>query len=276
MSKTKEEMDEISEGFDQVRNRIKELKGELIVINIAMIVLGVVMIAIPKPFTEFIGQILGGVLCIWGVLRCISFLRLKGDEMFGSFALVQGAAMIGFGIFFVTQPSRFSDLLNSALVLAVLIAAVFKLQNAINYMKLKLRFWWIHLLIAVLLIAFGVIAIIRPGWVDTKDGLAVLVTVIIGIAFVISGIWDLFSIIYLSKVIKKHTDELEAAGVIPTEVNGKKSRKDKKNVVKVKDKDVKTKSNKRLKEEESISFEDPELDDIDNIDYDDGYNDKKK
>lgn len=274
MAKKKEEPEEVNESFEQVRSRIKELKGEMVIINIAMIVLGAVMIAIPKPFTEFIGQILGGVLCIWGVLRCISFLRLKGDEMFGSFALVQGAAMIGFGVFFVTQPSRFSDLLNSALVLAVLVAAVFKLQNAINYMKLGVRFWWVHLLVALLLIAFGIIAIIRPGWVDTKDGLAVMVTVIIGVSFVISGIWDLFSIMYLSKVIKKQTDELEKAGVIPQSVNSKKNRKSKDNKV-VKIKDIQTKSSKKLTEEESISFDDPELDEIDNIDYDDGYKDRK-
>ena len=275
MAKKKEDPEEMDNGFEQVRNRIKEMKNEMIVINIAMIVLGAVMIVIPKPFTEFIGQILGGVLCIWGVIRCIAFLRLKADEMFGSFALVQGAAMIGFGVFFLTQPSRFSDLLNSALVLAVLVAAVFKLQNAINYMKLKVRFWWVHLLIAILLIVFGIIAIIRPGWVDTKDGLAVLVTIIIGIAFVISGIWDLFSIMYLSGIVKKKTDELEAAGVIPPSVNGSKSRSKKdKNVVRVKSKDVQTKSSKKVSEEK-ITFEDPELDEIDNIDYDDGYDSKK-
>lgn len=272
MAKKSTEISEAAEAFDQIRHRMKELKGEMIVINIAIILLGIVMIAAPKPFTEFIGQILGGVLCIWGVLRCITFLRLKDDEMFGSFALVQGAAMIGFGIFFLTQPSRFSDLLNSVLVLAVLVAAVFKLQNAINYMKLKVRFWWLHLIVSLILIAFGIVAIIRPGLVDDKDGLAVLMIIIIGIAFVISGIWDIFSVIYISKVIRKKTDEMEAAGVV---LKSDRKKKDK-NVVKVKEKDVRTKSSKNIKDgEESISFNDPELDDIDNIDYDDDY-DKKK
>ena len=64
MAKKKEDPEEMDNGFEQVRNRIKEMKNEMIVINIAMIVLGAVMIVIPKPFTEFIGQILGGVLCI--------------------------------------------------------------------------------------------------------------------------------------------------------------------------------------------------------------------
>ncbi len=270
----KNDASEISEGFDQVRIRLKELKGEMIIINIAMVVLGIVMIIIPKPFTEFIGQILGGGLCIWGVLRCITFLRLKEDEMFGSFALVQGAAMIGFGIFFLTQPARFSDLLNSALVLGVLIAAVFKLQNAINYMKLKAKVWWVHLLVAVVLTVFGVIALVRPGWVDDKDGLLVVMTVITGVAFVISGVWDIFSVMYLAKLVKKKTDQMEAEGVIPRSVKNsmdKKAKNDKK-VVKLKDKDVRTKGSKN---EEKEIFDDPELDAIDNLDYDDGYDEKK-
>ncbi len=270
----KNDASEISEGFDQVRIRLKELKGEMIIINIAMVVLGIVMIIIPKPFTEFIGQILGGGLCIWGVLRCITFLRLKEDEMFGSFALVQGAAMIGFGIFFLTQPARFSDLLNSALVLGVLIAAVFKLQNVINYMKLKAKVWWVHLLVAVVLTVFGVIALVRPGWVDDKDGLLVVMTVITGVAFVISGVWDIFSVMYLAKLVKKKTDQMEAEGVIPRSVKNsmdKKAKNDKK-VVKLKDKDVRTKGSKN---EEKEIFDDPELDAIDNLDYDDGYDEKK-
>ena len=270
----KNDASEISEGFDQVRIRLKELKGEMIIINIAMVVLGIVMIIIPKPFTEFIGQILGGGLCIWGVLRCITFLRLKEDEMFGSFALVQGAAMIGFGIFFLTQPARFSDLLNSALVLGVLIAAVFKLQNAINYMKLKAKVWWVHLLVAVVLTVFGVIALVRPGWVDDKDGLLVVMTVITGVAFVISGVWDIFSVMYLAKRVKKKTEQMEAECVIPRSVKNsmdKKAKNDKK-VVKLKDKDVRTKGSKN---EEKEIFDDPELDAIDNLDYDDGYDEKK-
>ena len=270
----KNDASEISEGFDQVRIRLKELKGEMIIINIAMVVLGIVMIIIPKPFTEFIGQILGGGLCIWGVLRCITFLRLKEDEMFGSFALVQGAAMIGLGIFLLTQPARFSELLNSALVLGVLIAAVFKLQNAINYMKLKAKVWWVHLLVAVVLTVFGVIALVRPGWVDDKDGLLVVMTVITGVAFVISGVWDIFSVMYLAKLVKKKTDQMEAEGVIPRSVKNsmdKKAKNDKK-VVKLKDKDVRTKGSKN---EEKEIFDDPELDAIDNLDYDDGYDEKK-
>ena len=65
---------------------------------------------------------------------------------------------------------------------------------------------------------------------------------------------------------------MEAAGVV---LKSDRKKKDK-NVVKVKEKDVRTKSSKNIKDgEESISFNDPELDDIDNIDYDDDY-DKKK
>lgn len=260
---------EIKDAYQQVRDRIKEIRGEMILLNLAFIALGIVMIIIPKQFTEFIGQILGGALCIWGVIRCIAFLRLKEDEMFGSYALVQGAAMLGFGIFFLTQPYRFTNLLNSALVLVILIAAVFKLQNAINYMKLKVRYWWVHLLIAAVMIVFGIIAIVRPGWVDDEAGLAVLITVITGVAFIISGVWDLFSVMYMSKLVRKKTEELEAAGVIP---KSPKSRKDK-NVVRVKAKDV---QEKLSKEEEKETFSDPELDEIDNLDYDDGYDEKKK
>ncbi len=269
MAKKKTDETEL-EGLDLIKHRVKEMKTELVILNAALAVLGLVMIAIPQQFNDFIGQILGVALCIWGALRCIHFLRLKGDEAFGSYALVQGAAMIGFGIFFLVQKESFSNLLNSALALIILIVAVLKLQNAINYFKLKIKNWWLHLIAALVLIVFGVIAIIRPGFVDDDHGLLIVMTVIMGCALVISGIWDIVSVMIMSKAIKKTAKELEKEGKLPQ------TNKSKNKVVKISEKDVtEKKPSKKQKNAETTSFSDPELDEIDNLDYGDEFDSKK-
>ena len=275
MSKKKTEAAEEVNTYELLRNKYREIKTEMFILNLAIVVLGLVMVIIPAKFNEFIGQILGCALCIWGVLRCITFLRLKKEEAFGSNALVQGAAMLGFGIFFLTQPDRFANLLNSLLVLAVLIAAVYKLQNAINYYKVKISKWWLHFIAAALLLALGIIALIRPGWVDDEAGLAVMITIIIGCALMISGIWDIFAVSILSKKLKKTVKEMEEEGIVP-EISGKGSKKDKK-YVKLSEKDVTDKkSDKKLgKTEERTEFHDPELDDIDGLDYGDDFDEDK-
>ena len=215
--KSKEDLDPKKQAFDAFMQRLKELKTELLFLNIALILLGIVMIAIPKEFNQFIGQILGCVLCVWGVIRCIAFFRLESSEIVGSYALVQGAAMLGFGLFFLFQPDRFSNLLNSALILLILIAAVLKLQNAITFFKVGIKNWWLHLIIAVVMLIFGIIALVKPGFVDDENGLLIIMTVIMGISLVISGIWDTISVLILSKAVKVKAKEWDEQGLLSSD-----------------------------------------------------------
>ena len=268
--KSKEELDPKRQAFEKVMDQLKATKTEMLLLNIAIVLLGLVMVCIPKQFNEFIGQILGCVLCGWGVLRVIAFLRLKNEEIFGSYALVQGAAMIGFGLFFLLQADRFAILLNNVLTIIILVAAVLKLQNAINYYKLRIRNWWLHLLAAVVLLAFGIVALVKPGFVDDKDGLVILMTIIMGVALMISGLWDIFSVLILSKAIREKAKEWDEQGLLSTDVQSGKTQKavrpDKfKKVV-------------HVKEVETQTFSDAEVEEIDRLDYDDGFDakDKKK
>lgn len=226
------------ESLDGIRRKVKEMKAEMLILNCAIIILGLLLVIIPDKFNQFMGQILGAVLIIWGVIRCIAFLRLKGEEMFGSFALVQGAAMLGFGIFFIIKPDRFGDLLNVAISLIVLLIAVLKIQNAINYMKLKISKWWLHLIVAVVLLAFGIFALIRP------EGIAAnLMLILIGVSFIVSALWDIVSILFMSKVIKKTAKETEKKTRIvntTAEVSKADSKEEKKKAKKNKNEEVTT------------------------------------
>lgn len=268
--KSKEDLDPKRQNFNRVMEQLKSTKSELLFLNAAIVLLGLVMVCIPQQFNQFIGQILGIVLCCWGVLRVISFLRLKNEEIFGSYALVQGAAMIGFGLFFLLQADRFAQLLNSVLTLIILVAAVLKLQNAINYYKLRIKNWWLHLLAAVVLLVFGIIALVKPGFVDDKDGLVVIMTVIMGIALIISGVWDMFSVLILSKTIRQKAKEWDEQGLLSSDGKPGKTKKE------AKPRKAKTVIN--VKEVETTTYSDAEVEEIDGLDYGDDFEvkDKKK
>ncbi len=238
------------QGWESIRKKVKDTKAEILILNVAIIILGILMIAMPEQFSQFMAQIIGVGLIVWGFLRCISFVRLKNEEMFGSYALVQGTAMLGFGVFFLTQPDKFNNLLNLILSLGILVIAVLKVQNAINYLKLKISKWWLHLLSAVIIMAFGIVAIVKPG--NIAENVALIIT---GCAFVISGIWDNVSVMIMSKFIKKTAKALEN-GSHYVDVEAKDDN-DKKN-----NKKKKSKNN-----EETKNFDD---DGFDDLDYGDG------
>ncbi len=195
------------DGYDQIKKKVSEMKAELIVLNAAIVTLGLIMIIIPEQFNTFIGQILGCVLCVWGLLRCISFLRLKKEDMFGSFALVQGAALLGIGIYFLINSDSFLRLLNVILIIMILVTGVLKLQYAINYYRLRSDKWWVHLIGAAILITLGLIAIFKPGIETNKNGAAIILTILIGASFVFSGLWDIVSVMIMSKIVKNVAQE---------------------------------------------------------------------
>lgn len=268
MAKQKEDSKSLDQqGWDYIKKKVREMKAEIVIMNIAIVILGCLMITMPEQFETFIGQILGVILMVWGAIRCFAFISLKSEDMLGSFALVQGAAMLSFGVFFITQPDQFKEILKLMINLSILIIAVLKVQNAINYMRLQIRNWWIHLILGVLLAAFGIIAIINRGNMTTH-----LLFMLIGISFVVSGIWDIVSVIIMSKAIKKAAKEKEAQSRF-VEAEAEDTAKEKKAAKKVEK--AEKKAEKKAKNEEKTSFGDiDEIDKIDKIDKMD-YGDKK-
>ena len=136
----------------------------------------------------------------------------------------------------------------------------------------KYSFYQLHaLLLAILLIAVGIVAIIRPEFSDDKDIVLRIVTIMTGAAFAISGIWDIISVTKLAKVIDKTARELEKEEAKKKAIQGTAVDKPdpKKNVKSAK---AEKKAEKKPKNSETVTFSDPELDEIDNLDYGDDDN----
>lgn len=265
MAKDKQKIkDPEKTGYEAIKEKIKEMRTEFVILSAAIVVLGMVMICFPDQFNDFVGRIIGGVLCVWGALRCITFLRLKGEEMIGSFALVQGAAMIGFGIYFLVQEDRFSNLMNMLLTIMIIVLGVLKLQHAINFYKLRINSWWLHLIAALFLVSIGVFVLIKPKFSDDENTVLKIVTIITGASFAVSGIWDIVSVTKLSAIINKIAKELEKSDGKQKAIKGTaedKPSKNKKDKAEIKD--------KKSKNGEKVTFSDPELDEIDKLDYGD-------
>lgn len=181
----------------KIGENTKSIKRELIFADCAIIILGLLMVIYPGKASDFICWALGVILCIWGVIRIIHYFSSPVHEIFGSFALVQGAAFIGFGVFFLVDPRFVASIISVCLGIVLLISGILKLQYTFDFMRLKTRFWLVELIGSVIVIALGVLSLVNPF------GAAETLMLFIGIAFLVNGVWDLFSIIYLSMAVKK-------------------------------------------------------------------------
>ena len=182
--------------WDEVRKNIRNVKNEMIVMNVATVILGILMVMFPNTINGLICQSIGAVLCIWGVIRIIKYFMARAENVFGSFGLVQGGAMLGFGIFFLANPDFFVNMIDIALAIVLLVMAVIKVQYAFDFLKLNSTRWWIHLLGAVIMAVIGILALTKPF------GAANIVMIMIGAGLIFSGLWDLISILRMSVFVR--------------------------------------------------------------------------
>ena len=83
--------------------KIRGIKIELIIISIALFVLGLFLTIFPEVSQIIICRAVGIALCVWGVLRLMTYFRMSREDVFVSFGLVQGISLLAFGIFFVME-----------------------------------------------------------------------------------------------------------------------------------------------------------------------------
>lgn len=193
------------------RKQIKGTKREITFVNIAMLLLGIMLIIFPEKSGDIVCITAGIILGIWGLVRLIAYFASGKIESFESFALVQGTALLAFGILFIINPGILKTFLTAALGIILIVSGVMKLQYAVDLLRLKAKLWYLSLLGALVSITLGAIVFFNPF--NSANWLMIF----IGIALVVNSLWDIISVVALSKVISGKDKEM--IDVEPVEEN---------------------------------------------------------
>lgn len=180
--------------------KIKGIKIELIIISIVLFALGFFLVIYPELSQLIICKAVGIALCVWGVLRLITYFSMAKEEIFGSFGLVQGISLLAFGLFFVMKPEVIAMFFGTILAIVIIIDGILKLQYGIEFCHMKADKWWIEAVVAAFMVVMGVIALFNPF--DSSVALMIF----IGIVLMVEGVSDLISIIRISAFVKKLKD----------------------------------------------------------------------
>ena len=106
--------------------KIRGIKIELIIISIALFVLGLFLTIFPEVSQIIICRAVGIALCVWGVLRLMTYFRMSREDVFVSFGLVQGISLLAFGIFFVMRPEAIAVFFGTAIAIIIIIDGILK------------------------------------------------------------------------------------------------------------------------------------------------------
>ena len=90
--------------------------------------LGLFLTIFPEVSQIIICRAVGIALCVWGVLRLMTYFRMSREDVFVSFGLVQGISLLAFGIFFVMRPEAIAVFFGTAIDIIIIIDRILKLQ----------------------------------------------------------------------------------------------------------------------------------------------------
>lgn len=174
----------------------KRLKSTIVGISVLYVILGIVLMAKPETSTLAICRLFGAIMLGLGIIRIIAFFEGDPSGNLLQLDLVQGTFYAVLGAFMLFSPKTVVSLLHTILGIAIIIDSVLRIQLAVNLKRMQYEQWWMYLLLTVITAFLGTLLILNPF-----EG-SVILTRYVGVCLAINGVVNLWSIAYISRVLK--------------------------------------------------------------------------
>lgn len=179
-------------------NEVREVKKSFCVLSVAYFVLGLVLIIWPDISVKTFCYVFGiGMLIFGGTYMILYFTRERLKGVMQS-EMVLGVIGIATGCYILLKLDYVLEIIPFAMGIIGLLGAMVKLQDAIDLRKLLVRRWYIMMIWALILFAFGVVLVANPF---EELGMGPIVK-LIGISLIIDGIGNLVGIFWLNHAMK--------------------------------------------------------------------------
>ena len=169
-----------------------------ICISIMFIIIGIIMVIMPKMSLEILGVILSVILIINGIILMITDIKLN-NNFIPIDILPASMLSILLGIMMLIYPNILSIIIPLMLGTWFIMTSIFKIRLTLYLSKIKNTPWILLMLISILSIVCGFILILNP--IDSS----VAITLFIGIVIIVYAISDITNMIVLKRNIKNLT-----------------------------------------------------------------------
>ena len=132
-----------------------------IILNILFLLFGIYIYLNPYIALELAGIILGVYLILFGLFAIYEFIIRDNNPLF-SFNILWGILSIIAGLFVIIDPFGITRILTFALGIYLVIIGIRKIINALRLRKYKYDGWALILVIAIILLIFGIFIMINP------------------------------------------------------------------------------------------------------------------
>ncbi len=181
----------------KIMESLKKVHWDMLLTSVICILLGGVLIFFPKAVNEMIAYVLAAAMFVFAVIELYNYFKKDVKANFYRNDLVFAVVALVIGIIILAKRDAVISLIPVILGALIIVSGVKKLQNGLDLIRLKMDGWRSLLILAAINIIFGIVMVVCS--VQTAN----VITVLIGVGLVFSGITDLFSQLWVSKNAKK-------------------------------------------------------------------------
>lgn len=183
--------------MDSLKNFFKTVKLHSYMAAVMLIIFGILFVAYPMDAARLVCYFAGAVMIIWGAVKIISW-GVTELHVIGSYSLVAGIALLAFGIFIVAYPDSIVGVITLAFGIALIVDSTVKIQQALDMARLKIKGWWMSLIIAAITLALGILILCDPF-----SGAEAFI-IVFGVSLIADGVLDFLSLVYFTCKVKKY------------------------------------------------------------------------
>ncbi|MBQ7654202.1 MAG: DUF308 domain-containing protein [Clostridia bacterium] len=190
-----------------MENLFKKFKQDLVLSSVGFIILGVVVIIFSRDVQLFAGYLVGGLMLFLGLRRIFDYVRAYSSSLpYSAMYLASGIVLSLLGLFVICTPFIVGKFIFALLGILTLINGVINLSQALEIKKNQQSGYLLPFIISI--------AIILVGCFITFHGNTAtdVLIKILGVLFILIGISNLYTFLYLKRNVKAVSSQMEIEG----------------------------------------------------------------
>lgn len=183
----------------------KEIKTNLVLTSLLLLVLGFILLLIPDLVVDVIGWVLGGILVLMGAINLIVYFVGLTNFSWYNQDFVGGVMQILFGLFVCMYARPIAGLIPLVFGIVLLIHGVGGIGRALEVRSYQGKHWIFAMILAVVSTLLGLVCIFNPFGTGTS------LLRVIGACLIYTAVSDFITMIRAKKDLQDLHDMLKGA-----------------------------------------------------------------
>ena len=187
----------IKRPVEQVSSDIKKTAWGAVIESLALIIIGILFIALQDVMVQVIAYIVGAFFIIKGGFQIINYFIEKGQNDFFNNNLLFGIVSILIGVVDLVMGEQIASVFRVIIGIWIIYESLVRMNTAIKLHAANIAAWKYILILALIMLVVGVFITFFTGAVVALIGWTMVVTGVIGI------VGDVMFIQYVNAIIDK-------------------------------------------------------------------------